>query len=234
VSLTVVSSRRVLGAPGCSSDARRGGWRCRLFKPLTGEGLNPTHHPLFPPDGGRLSIVTLVAGLDEYEFNLMRWARDRIAAGEIETVWRQLQRVRGIATKIAAFYLRDVITAHELDETALRAVCFQPIDVWTRRGAQALASLIDRGAPADSDDAGAAAVLVEIATRAKVRPSVLIAGLWVLGSAVLGSNLSFAEVLTDEAALRSAAETARTRLLAQRARTEGLIELAGALSEPAR
>lgn len=47
----------------------------------------------------------------------------------------------------------------------------------------------------------------------------------------LGSNVSFADALTDETAPRSAMEDAEARLAARRAPTDGLIELVGTLDE---
>ena len=169
----------------------------RQGKTDAGEGLNRKLQPLAPGDG-KISICAFVASLGEYDYNIMRWAVARIRAGDLRGCWQDLQHVRGIGPKLAAFYLRDVITAHELDETELEPVCFQPIDIWTRRGAQAFAPLVGLPAPGESGgERVAAAILVEIARRAEALPSLINAGLWVIGSQILGSNLAFDSTLTN-------------------------------------
>lgn len=61
-------------------------------------------------------------------------------------------------------------------------------------------------------------------------PSVVNAGLWVVGSQLLSSNLAFASVLTDEAGLAGALQSAVSRLRQLRDRYDQMASLAGELS----
>ena len=98
--------------------------------------------------------------------NIIHWAARLSAGGRASEAAAQLQRLQGIGPKIAAFFLRDVVTSHGISEGHLgdrRSIL--PIDVWVRRG---VAVLIDRPELArEGRDAQTAAEAIAWADRAE-------------------------------------------------------------------
>jgi hypothetical protein len=202
----------------------------RLHLPATGDGSNKKNQPVAPSYGGGRALLDVIGEFVDDEHNVISWARNVCAAGDPETAHLTLKSIRGISDKIAAFFLRDVISGFELPEDGIPPRCFQPIDVWTRRGSKAIAPGLGLTVPMNA--LASAAVLVEAAERADVRASDLNAGIWVFAAQFLGSNIGFAEALASEEGLKAALDGAaeRVQLDAQRAaqRVAFLAELGGA------
>jgi hypothetical protein len=93
-------------------------------------------------------IISALDRLKTYstDLNILNYSTRRIAAGETKSHYSELQNMestRGIVQvgpKIAAFYLRDVVSLFQLEDRIERNAlfCLQPIDVWVRRLAMRL------------------------------------------------------------------------------------------------
>ena len=206
----------------------------RLHLPASGDGSNKKNQPVAPSYGDGRALLDVIGDFVDDGHNIICWARNACAAGDAETAYLKLKTIRGISNKIAAFFLRDVISGFELPENGIPPRCFQPIDVWTRRGSEAIAPGLGLAVPTNA--LASAAVLVEAANRADVRAADLNAGIWVFAAQFLGSNIGFAEALASEGGLKAALDGAaeRVRRDAQRAaqRVAFLVELRGAADGP--
>lgn len=148
---------------------------------------NPNVCALYPGKGThKITAVEFIVGLPSYGFNVFAWATSMLATAKAEDAVRELRRVRGINYKIATFYLRDVARAAKIDEKkAGPGWCFQPVDVWVRRAAEAWASLSGR---AITDDRSVADLFVDLAAALELRGGDLNAGAWILGSQLVDRN----------------------------------------------
>ena len=119
--------------------------------------------------------------------------------------------MRGIGPKITSFFLRDVVAAFEMDESTLEPARYlQPIDRWTRRGAEALAVLLGRRTPkSDGDCAG---VIVESSQTIGISPSLVNTGLWIFGARFAQTEDTFRKALSNDDALREFLEQQRESL----------------------
>lgn len=79
---------------------------------------------------------------DANDANLVAYSIARIQVGAIGSHYDELQAARSPATgitqvgaKIAAFYLRDIVSLYDLEDSVPTdfQFCLQPIDVWVRR-----------------------------------------------------------------------------------------------------
>jgi hypothetical protein len=111
---------------------------------LDGKLANDMHNPLNPSNAGKQSIISLVSSMEQYDYNIIRWARDNLNNRQPSKVFDELCGIRGIGEKIASFFLRDIAGAFMMDELNLDAAKYlQPMDIWTQLGAGALAAHIN-------------------------------------------------------------------------------------------
>lgn len=180
------------------------GFLQEIGAPPSGKGANLKVNPLAPSRGSSLSITAWVGRLDRDGHNLIRWAKRGLEEGRAPELSRKLQQVRGIGPKIAAFFLRDVVEAFNLEmPNAESAIYLQPIDTWTHRGAEALAPQLGWPAPnKKGEDKKCAHVLVEVGRRAGVRPTLINTGLWMLGGRFAQKEKQFREALSTPVALQ--------------------------------
>lgn len=100
-----------------------------------GKGTNKKNNPLCPANDKYSSATQLVASLNVYDFNIVKWASSLAKNGEIKFAWDKLVNIRGIGKKIASLFLRDVVYAFQIDEDKIGGkIYLQPIDIWTQRG----------------------------------------------------------------------------------------------------
>lgn len=177
---------------------------CNFLKigrfPDDGTGANKKNNPLFCADNRHGSASRLISSLEDFEFNIVRWASSLAKSGEIETAWSKLVALRGIGKKIASLFLRDIVDAFEIDEDRVGGKKYlQPIDRWTERGAKAFAEFL----PATPNSYWELAeVLVEASERAKVRSTLTNTGLWILGAQLVGDPECFHDLLLSADQLR--------------------------------
>jgi len=166
-----------------------------------GRGANKKNNPLAPAGGAINSASLLVTSLEDYDFNIVKWASSLVKSGEIETVWNKLVQIRGIGSKIASLFLRDVVYAFEIDEDKIeKKVYLQPIDVWTERGARALAQYISETPKLYWEFAE---VLVEVSERVNVRSTLTNVGLWTFGAQLVRNPARFHDLLLNVEELHS-------------------------------
>jgi hypothetical protein len=106
-------------------------------------------------------------------------------AGELAAHYDELQAATGspgiiqVGPKIAAFYLRDLVSLFELDETVpLRELALlQPVDVWVRRLVGRLGLAKETASDEEIRDA-----IVGICAERNCSPLLFNQGLWYLGA----------------------------------------------------
>jgi hypothetical protein len=76
------------------------------------------------------------------EWNIVAYSVAKIRSNQIESHFRELQAaqsssgIRQVGSKIAAVYLRDLVSLFRLEDQVgdnVAEICVQPIDVWVRR-----------------------------------------------------------------------------------------------------
>jgi hypothetical protein len=148
------------------------------------------------------SITALVSEIENSEHNLVRWAVEGIKNGELGSVSEQIRAVRGLGTKLTAWFLRDVVMAFEVEEADLEpSALLQPIDIWTRRGASVLAGLPQTLRYGRHGDARAAAAIAEASRSAGVRATLVNAGLMMFGELFDPTPDAFEAALASPVAL---------------------------------
>lgn len=158
-------------------------------------GPNKKNNPLSPSQNEIDSASRLITSLTDHNFNIVTWASSLAKSGNIETAWNKLVKIRGIGKKIASLFLRDVVYAFEVDEDKIgKKVYVQPIDIWTERGAEALAQFVSRTPKTYWDFAE---VLVEVSERATVRSTLTNVGLWIFGAQLVRNPVQFHNLLLN-------------------------------------
>jgi hypothetical protein len=158
-----------------------------------GKGANTKNNPLFPSKNQIESASGLIVSLENYDFNIVKWASSLAISDDIELAWNKLVKIRGIGNKIASLFLRDIVYAFEINEDKIKGkVYLQPIDVWTERGAKALAQFLSRTPNSYWEFAK---VLVEVSEYAAVRPTLTNVGLWIFGAQLVRDEKRFHNLL---------------------------------------
>ncbi|RMG67632.1 MAG: hypothetical protein D6715_04325 [Calditrichaeota bacterium] len=111
--------------------------------------------------------------------NIVGYSVQKIRSGEIKEHYDELQRdIVQVGPKIAAFYLRDVVSLYQLENLVPEefAFCLQPIDVWVRKLVKKI-GMVDNEA---SDDEVREAIIT-LCRDYKVSPTQFNQGAWYLG-----------------------------------------------------
>lgn len=147
----------------------------------------------------KMPATAFIRELSRDRHNIISWAARMTAHGEASVASAQLRSLQGIGPKIAAFFLRDVVTSYGVSESVLDdRACILPIDVWLRRG---IAELVGRPDLAnESHDAQASDAAIAWADSHKLRIATLDAGLWVLGARFARSVPRMVAALQDRSA----------------------------------
>lgn len=113
------------------------------------KGDNPSHNPLNPGAGDKISAIQLMSELGEWDNNIFEFASDRIKNNRIEVVYKEVKRIRGVGDKIARLFCRDVVTLYSLEEYVAgnyRKYC-QPVDRWVERVTKMISGQKDLSKP---------------------------------------------------------------------------------------
>ena len=97
-----------------------------------------------------LSILDFIGNLPS--LNIIGYSVQKIRSGEIREHYDELQRdMVQVGPKIAAFYLRDVVSLYQLEDLVPEesAFCIQPIDVWVRKLVKKMGMVGDRASDDD-------------------------------------------------------------------------------------
>lgn len=117
-------------------------------------------------------------------FNIVDYSVGQINSGRTSLHYEELQRSRSekgiisVGPKIAAFYLRDVVSVYSLDEKVSpeSSYCLQPIDVWVRKLARKT-GIVDSSA----NDLNIQEAIVTVCKKEGVSPLLFNQGAWYIG-----------------------------------------------------
>lgn len=158
---------------------------------------NPMNNPLCPQGQSYLtkwgqketpqpSVLQFVQQkLEEFDYNIVAWARRVLIDGQVHTVHGDLCSINGIGPKIASFFLRDVGWCSGIQVVCHRDL-LQPVDVWVER-------TVTRLDPAATGQE--TAWIVQESQSAGVLPEAVNAGLWYFGALIAGSEFRLFQVL---------------------------------------
>lgn len=139
---------------------------------------------------GKARDVNMVLSALEYighlpGLNIVRHSTDEIRGGRINTHYEELQPRRSrkgitqVGPKIAAFYLRDLVSLYGLEDKvpAEYAFCLQPVDVWVEKVARQL-GIVDQGANPDKIQSA----IIAHCQAEGISPLLFNQGAWYVGS----------------------------------------------------
>jgi len=144
---------------------------------------------------GRERDIDLV--IDTLEFisripkkNIVEYAIQRIKRGELESLWRGLQRskselgIRSVGEKTAALFLRDLVVLFNLEEFVddSKMIYLQPIDTWVKKICHRLA---EEGLGLAGEGLKLARSIVKLCQSTGVSPIDFNMGAWILGTHAL-------------------------------------------------
>lgn len=141
-----------------------------------GIGPNRTNNIFY--GGGKITILDFMDKINR--ISIEEWAKKCIEQEGISNTHREMCKIRGIGTKIASFYIRDIVYKYSLENNAKNAEkrLLHPIDIWVRRSGKIL--LNDSG----KTDSAIQKFLVGFAEEGGITNTELNAGLWVLGARI--------------------------------------------------
>ena len=130
---------------------------------------------IFNDEGKMISIISFLKCIENHDIQI--WAKNKLQKGNIRYIHNELKKIRGIGDKISSFYIRDIFRVYRLNYPKDHKNLLHPIDVWTKKGAQALLGEgFQKSKPAH--------LLSEIASKARIRDEDLNAGLWYYGAKI--------------------------------------------------
>lgn len=97
-------------------------------KSLKNEKLNKKVNPLFHTENQCCCIWCKMS-----PGNIILSSKDAIVKGQVKEAWEQIKSIRGIGSKIASLFLRDISVRFELTPPKKDRWLLQPIDIWVRR-----------------------------------------------------------------------------------------------------
>lgn len=169
------------------------------------------HHPLSPSPDSSNSVAEFISRRTKCaDYNIGLWARDLLAQHRMREAHTELRTIRDVDSRLAATFLRDIAVAFDLEDPEIRTSHYlQPINRWTRVGAEALAGLpvIDGPLP-DSEYRN---ILITWSRNAKRDPLLVNTGMIFLGSEFTPSLELFKRALRDADALRALLQDAIER-----------------------
>jgi len=146
--------------------------------------LNEKRNPMFS-DAGILKVMAT-----QKVSNIANHARTLITDGKTRYAHRFMESIRGIGTKIASFYLRDIAYLSGLKESTIKdQYCLQPVDTWL---GQTLSIIFGDNAPTGTRNRQK--VIVELSIEANCSPISFNQGAWVFGSQVAGDFKTFRKI----------------------------------------
>lgn len=149
-------------------------------KSLGNTALNKANCPLFHEGSNCKCVVDVLSGSLNIE-NVIELAKQNLCSDQIVDAHRHLMKIRGIGSKIASFFLRDVALWYSLAPSVRRDL-LQPVDVRIRRYVE----LVKSGAnPAKF-------IVDEFDNPEKAN-----AGIWYFSSQIVESEFNLKKALSD-------------------------------------
>lgn len=119
--------------------------------------------------------------------NLASHVRSLIQNNQTKEAHDLVDDIRGVGTKIASLYLRDIAYLGRIPENTIKdSYYLQPVDTWIN---QAISIIFGQGKPKVLRKKQE--MIVELCETANVSPIAFSQGAWVLGSQVAGDYLTF-------------------------------------------
>ncbi len=147
------------------------------------EKLNPLSHRV---KATCCCTLCVLADDDGKPLDLIAHFRGLLEKGLVGEAHQQLMTIRGIGTKIASFFLRDLAIWFDLDPDTDRAL-LQPIDLWVRR----FVGMLDPTATVSD------AAVTDWIIDHSARPELLNAGMWFFGARIAPARLVHEAALAD-------------------------------------
>jgi hypothetical protein len=148
---------------------------------------NASHNPMHNHQG----ILSTMA--DYNVSNIANYVKKLIEEGNTKSAHTFLDGIRGIGTKIASFYLRDIVCLAEINENQIRdSFYLQPLDTWLEQ----TFSLIMNKSNVSLEDKQK--TFVELCREAGCSSIAFNQGAWVLGSQIAGDFNTFKKIAFGE------------------------------------
>jgi hypothetical protein len=147
-------------------------------------GVNRTHNPVCFDNG----LLTVMA--KKNITNLASHVKSLIQSNQTKEAHELVDDIRGIGTKIASLYLRDIAYLGRIPENTIKDSCYlQPVDTWIE---QTLSIIFGQSKPTVLRKKQE--IIVKLCETANVSPIAFSQGAWVLGSQVAGDYSTFEQL----------------------------------------
>lgn len=118
------------------------------------------------------------------ELNIVRYSVEQIRQDKLSLHFAELQRSKShdgivqVGPKIAALYLRDIVSLFQLDDkmSAQNGYCLQPVDTWVRKLARRLEIVDDK-----ANDEAIQEAIVALCESNRASPILFNQGAWYIG-----------------------------------------------------
>jgi hypothetical protein len=155
---------------------------------FNGLQTNPSHNPMNSDYG------VLTAMEKQGVLNIADHIRTLIKDGNTRTAHIFVDDIRGIGTKIASFYLRDIAYLGGLDEGQIKDEFYlQPLDIWLDQTYSILMKKEKRASLEAKQK-----VFVELCKQAGCSPIAFNQGAWIVGSQIAGEYGTFKKIAFGE------------------------------------
>jgi len=147
-------------------------------------GVNKTHNPM-RSDKGLLAIIAR-----KNIANLASHVKGMIQNNQTREAHELVMDVRGIGTKIASLYLRDIAYLGRIPENGIKDQCYlQPVDTWIK---QTLSIIFGNKKQAFLKKQQE--MIIRLCEAANVSPIAFNQGAWLLGSQIAGDYSTFEQL----------------------------------------
>lgn len=147
-------------------------------------GVNETHNPM-KSDSGVLRVMA-----NRNIINIASYVKGLIQNNQTKEAHRLLTSIRGVGTKIASLYLRDIAYLGKLPESRIKEQYYlQPVDTWIE---QTLSIVFGNENPRVLREKQER--IVDLCKAANVSPIAFNQGAWVLGSQISGDYKTFQKI----------------------------------------
>ncbi|MCP8308780.1 MAG: hypothetical protein H3Z53_10215 [archaeon] len=146
--------------------------------------VNPSHNPM-NTDRGVLSLLA-----SQQISNISNHVKTLIEQGKTREAHSFVSSIRGIGTKIASFYMRDIAFLGNLNENEIKNQFYlQPIDTWLE---QTISIIFGDAATKRLDDKQR--LIVELCGQANCSPIAFNQGAWIIASQIAGNFDTFRKI----------------------------------------
>ncbi|MGA3192482.1 MAG: hypothetical protein ABSD73_08225 [Candidatus Bathyarchaeia archaeon] len=150
-------------------------------------------NPLRNPMNSDYGVLTAMAR--QKISNIANHVRVLIKDGNTKTAHTFIDDIRGIGTKIASFYIRDIAYLGDLDESQIKDQFYlQPLDTWLDQTYSILMKPEKRATLEEKQK-----TLVDLCKQAGCSPIGFNQGAWIVGSKIAGEYGTFKKIAFGEA-----------------------------------